>query len=227
MTYEGLRLKVLEIKRKLFAKYWNRKLSVKDFSILSNNCWGGMISECYGLKKNSPTVGLFFAAADYIEFLSYLDDYIHSELKIIDPSETKWINSDIVRTPKYGTYPVGRLTCERGKIDIFFLHYHSNEEAIVKWNNRCKRINTNKLIVKFNDQNGCKEEDIEKFVKLKYQNKLFFTCKSWANEKEYVDILGDGYQRINQFPKSDSIRASYEPFVDDRRLNLTKRINSL
>ncbi|MBV5343054.1 DUF1919 domain-containing protein, partial [bacterium] len=40
-----------------------------DFTIISNNCWGGGIYEDLNLKYNSPTVGLFFYAPCYIEFL--------------------------------------------------------------------------------------------------------------------------------------------------------------
>ena len=40
-------------------------------TIFSNNCWGGMIYESYNLPKNSPTVGLFFFADDYIFFLEH------------------------------------------------------------------------------------------------------------------------------------------------------------
>lgn len=59
-TYEGIRLKGLEYKRVLFAKYRKKKLINSNFSIISNNCWGGMVYESYNLPKQSPTVGLFF-----------------------------------------------------------------------------------------------------------------------------------------------------------------------
>ena len=42
--------------------------------------------------------------------------------------------------------------------------------------------NWDKLLVKFNDQNGCTEMEVNKFMKLPFKNKLFFTCKHWPNE---------------------------------------------
>lgn len=35
--------------------------------------------------------------------------------------------------------------------------------------------------MKFNDQYGCTETDMENFMKLPFKNKLFFTCKEWPN----------------------------------------------
>lgn len=40
------------------------------------------------------------------------------------------------------------------------------------------------MLVKFNDQNGCTEKEVDDFMKLSFKNKLFFTCKHWPNEKK-------------------------------------------
>jgi uncharacterized protein (DUF1919 family) len=76
-TYEGLRLKILKFKRVRFAEQRRKKLTQTDFTIISNNCWGGMIYESYNLPKESPTVGLFFMASDYIRFLDHLKEYFN------------------------------------------------------------------------------------------------------------------------------------------------------
>ena len=68
-----------------------------------------------------------------------------------------------------------------------------------------QRINWNKLLIKFNDQNGCTEKEVNKFMKMAYKNKLFFTCKVWENTR-------GGYTVIHQFPKHEFIMASYEPW---------------
>ena len=59
-------LKYLRLK---YANKRQNELNNKDFTIISNNCWGGMIYESYNLEKQSPTVGLFFMAKDYIDFI--------------------------------------------------------------------------------------------------------------------------------------------------------------
>lgn len=227
-TYEGVRLKVLKIKRKLFANYRCNHLINKDFTIISNNCWGGMIYESYNLPKQSPTVGMFFMAKDYIKFLKRLQEYLNADLTFINPELSKWKNEQQVSGDKrFGTYPIGVLSVEGESIEIFFLHYHSAEEAKEKWKRRCKRIVWQRLIVKFNDQNGCTEDDIEEFIKLPFKNKLFFTVKHWNHEDEYRKILRGGVCVIKQFPEKDSILASYEPFGMNRYIDIIRVINML
>ena len=89
-TYEGLRLKVLKCWRLGFSNYRKKQLKSTDFTIISNNCWGGMIYESYNLPKESPTVGMFFIAKDYIEFLSDLKGYVNGTMTFIKPEESRW-----------------------------------------------------------------------------------------------------------------------------------------
>lgn len=109
----------------------------------------------------------------------------------------------------------------KNSIEIFFLHYHSEQEAREKWERRVQRINWNKLLVKFNDQNGCTETEVNKYMKMPFKNKVFFTCKHWPNEN------GGGYTVIHQFPKHEFIMASYEPFGKTKYIDITKLLNSL
>lgn len=89
-TYEGLRLKLLNYWRIGLADYRRKRLKSTDFTIISNNCWGGMIYESYNLPKQTPTVGMFFMAEEYIEFLSDLKGYINGELTFINSEESRW-----------------------------------------------------------------------------------------------------------------------------------------
>lgn len=222
MTYEGLRLKILKFRRLAFNKYRKKKIANKNFTIISNNCWGGIIYESYDLPKQSPTIGMFFAASDYIKFLSRLKEYLSVELKFINPSNSRWIDMEQISTDKrFGKYPIGLLELENESIEIFFLHYNSEKEAKEKWERRCKRINWERILVKFNDQNGCTEEDIRKFINLPFKNKLFFTCKNW-------NIIDKSQMfKIKQLFKHNSILASYEPFGSNKYINITKIINNL
>ena len=221
-TYEGLRLKILKYWRLGLANYRRKKLNNIDFTIISNNCWGGMIYESYNLPKESPTVGMFFMAEDYITFLSDLKGYINGRLEFIKPEESRWKDSpQISEDKRFGTYPIGLLSNGQNNIEIFFLHYHSEEEAKAKWVRRCKRINWDKLLVKFNDQNGCTAKNVHDFMVLPFKNKLFFTSKEWP------EISGGGYTVIRQFPKHDYIMASYEPFGKSKYIDMNRIINGL
>lgn len=224
-TYEGLRLKALQLDRKLFGSCHQKALENKEFSIISNNCWGGEVYEYYNLRKQSPTAGLFIMADDYIRFLKKLPDYISSELTFISPEKSRWKEWPQVGGDKrFETYPVGLLSTEGEEIELFFLHYRSETEAKQKWERRCERIHWDKLLIKFNDQNGCGETHIQAFLDLDFQHKAFFTCRRWPDLSERM--MKDKkvfYREIRQFPESDQIMASYEPFGR----SVTRVLNSI
>lgn len=216
-TYEGLRLKILKIKRKAFAS--QRKKAIKDtnFTIISNNCWGGMLYESYNLPKESPTVGLFIMASDYVKFVSNLKYYLGKPLVFLKPEYSKWKNQ-LSADKRWGTYPIGKIE----DIEIFFLHYKSEKEAIDKWYRRIRRINWNRLLIKFDDQNGCTEQDLENFLNLPYKHKLFFTCRDWPKYKGNKSVI-----TIKQPSFFNTIMASYEPFGQNKYIDLNKLINDL
>lgn len=183
MTYEGLRLKLNKYWRKGFAKFRRKQLLHTDFTIISNNCWGGMVYESYALPKASPTVGMFFMADDYIKFVSDLRGWVHAELSFIRPEDSKWKEApEVSGDARFGKYPIGILKKGGDSLEIFFLHYQNEQEAKEKWCRRVERINWDKLLVKFNDQNGCSEKNVEAFLSLPFQHKLFFTCKKWPEK---------------------------------------------
>lgn len=216
MSYEGLRLRVNKLYRLKFAKKRSKKIKNKNFTIISNNCWGGMIYESYNMRKLSPTVGLFFMASDYIKFVSDLRNYLDKELHFINPFESKYY-AELQHDSRFGNYPIAIL----GDIEIMFLHARSEEEAKSKWKNRCERIQWDKLIIKFNDQNGCTLDDVIAFSKLPYKNKLFFTIKDWPVGK------WDGYIKIKQHTRDNFITASHEPYGLNKYINLEDYINNL
>lgn len=216
MTIEGIRLRLLKMYRILPAKKRNKKLKNQNFTIISNNCWGGMVYESYNIRKDSPTVGLYFMANDYIKFLSNLQFYIDQELEFIEPEQSKYFNK-FKTDEAWKKYPKARL----GDVEIIFMHYHDEKEAREKWNSRCKRIHWDKLLVKFNDQNGCTIENINEFMKLPFENKLFFTCKEWKGMENNRSVI-----KLRQFNKA-FITASHEPFASNRQFNVTEYLNSV
>lgn len=222
-TIEGIRLKILKIirKNKYLISKRRKKLVTTDFTIISNNCWGGMIYETYGLPKLSPTIGLFFMASDYIIFLKDLKGYSTGDIKFIKPEESKWVNDSLISgDSRFGSYPIGVLSNGKEELEVFFLHYNSENEAKDKWKRRCKRINWDKMLIKFNDQNGCTEKELNDFINLPYKNKIFFTCKTWGIKSEIIKKI---YQPFNR----KFIRTSYEPYGKNNKIDINDIINYL
>ena len=175
-----------------------------------------MLYESYDLPKESPTVGMFFMADEFIKFCGDLKRYTSQELTFIPPKNSRY--ADLFQNNKrFGSYPIGVID----DVEIMFLHYHSEQEAKEKWERRCKRINWDKLIIKFNDQNGCKEEHVKAFAEMPFDHKLFFTISDWPVAK------WEGYCKIRQYTKDNCITASHEPFGWNRYIDLTKLINRL
>ncbi len=143
----------------------NRKrLKNNDFTILCNNCVGGVILHELGQRFNTPTVNLFFDSVDYIRFLENLDYYLYQELVEIESAKA---------------YPVAKL----GDITICFMHYSSFEEAKKIWKKRAARINKNNLYVIMVQQNGCTKEILQRFDNLPYNHKIAFVAKPMSDIK--------------------------------------------
>ena len=71
------------------------KLSKKkdNFTIISNNCWGGKIYNSYGMPYMSPTIGMVIYPKDFFLFMRKFNEYIKEQLVFIEPKESKWLNS--------------------------------------------------------------------------------------------------------------------------------------
>lgn len=217
LNEETLRLKFRNsIYLPLTRNLRKKNLLKGKFTIISNNCWGGTIYESYGLRKDSPTVGMFIMPNDYLKFISNMDYYLKLELKFISQSNSKW-KKELFNNKKRN-YPIGKLD----DIELQFLHYKDQNTAKEKWYSRIKRINSSNIIYKFNDQNGATKEDIEKFMNLPLKNKICFV--SSQQNKVNDDVI-----YIKQPSKYDGqgIKASREPFGKSKYIDVTEYINSV
>lgn len=181
------------------------KVVGKDTTIISSNCFAGRIMQDVGMEYNSPTLGLYFWAEDYIEFLTHLKYYL-TEAKIEFVEHSKHILGDTRRQNWEHWYPIGVLD---GKVEIHFLHYHDEEEAAEKWYRRASRINWDNLLIIAMEQNLCNEKCIMDFDKLPFKRKIFFSskcmpeCKSNVYLSEFANKgeVGDPYLKADIFYK--------------------------
>ena len=222
MKLSGLNEEVLRLKFRNHVylpatrAHRRRQLRVDDFTIISNNCWGGTVYESYGMKKLSPTVGMFIMPEDYLKLAADLPGYLAQPLTFIDPEQSRW--RDALRGRKnWGTYPVARL----GDIELHMLHYRDPETARRKWESRVARVNPARLIFKFNDQNGATAEQIRRFMNLPLVHRLCFVSKP-----ELRAVPGTVFVR-QPARYADGVMASREPLGRSRAIDVTAYINSL
>lgn len=158
----------------------NRKLLNKDFTIISDNCWGNFMYQEVNVKYNSPFIGLFIYAPDYIKLLQNLKYYIGQDLTFIKHSKYEEF---MPKKEIIGAYPLALLG---GEIEIHFLHYKNEQEVLEKWHRRVKRINWNNLYVKMSERPLCTKELIELFDALDYDKKVCFTKNEYLEYKSCV-----------------------------------------
>lgn len=157
-----------------------RRLINKDFTIISNNCWGGHVYRYFNMEYESPTVGMYFYAEEYVKFLSNLKYYMGCELKIISAAQSKYYQELQRRGEEQRL--IGRLD----DVEIVLLHYHTPEEAISKWNRRKERIHWNNIAIKFSEQNLCTTDILQKFDNLPYERKFVFVHKDYGLKSQIL-----------------------------------------
>ncbi len=177
----------LELKTNwIFASSRRKKLNNTDFTIISNNCWGGLVYEYFGLPKLSPTVGCYFFAEDYLKFICNLKYYLENELKFIALKESKYVKVLEKRSLENQNAPIGKLD----NVEIVFLHYKSESEVYEKWNRRIKRVNYNNLIFKFSQQNCCDEKHVRLFDNLELSGKKICFTNTFIPHPSNIYIYG-------------------------------------
>ena len=169
-----------------------------QFAIISNNCWGGGWYRQHGRRYNTPFIGLFLFAADYIQLMENFFGYIDLPLKIAPSS----------RYGKFG-YPVGLL----GDLEIHFLHYNSWEESYEKWTRRVKRLprDPKKWLIKSDNRDGCTPEMMERFSRLPFPHKISFSQSTFSYPKSRENwhhvIIPDANIMYPDTPKSFNVEA--------------------
>ncbi|MGQ1787111.1 DUF1919 domain-containing protein [Saccharicrinis sp. GN24d3] len=175
----SLKLKYRAINNSIYSFLQRIRLKNRNFVIISNNCWGGDVYGILQKEYNTPFVGLFLFAPCYMKMLH---DFPNSlEKPLLFKKSSKYIKNEI-------DYPVGVLNDD---IEIHFLHYTNEQEAIEKWNRRCKRllnsINSTdvELFFKMDDRDACSKEIINNFHQLPLKNKVSFSEYSQKNNILY------------------------------------------
>lgn len=194
-------------------KYQLRKRTIRELrsvlpenvSIISSNCFAGRIYQDLKLQYLTPTAGLFFLANDFNEFCRDVRYYTAgAELKFVIESKNQQVNE---RRRKYNLcYPIGVLD---NKVEIHFLHYKSENEAKLKWERRCRRINYDNLMFIGMEQNYCTVSDIVEFQtvtppcapKYYFSTKCLPDIQSNITMNRYNDEIGNAVDDCRYFYK--------------------------
>lgn len=180
MFLDSAKVKIREKLNPYLAKYRRRKLNNKNFTIISNNCWGGHVYRYFNLPYDSPTIGLYLFSADYIRFIGNLKYYIEKEITFINYKDSKY-KDELVKYNQVNI-PIGKLD----DIEIIFLHYQSEDEARTKWNRRKARIHWDNLYYKMSEQNLCSSDLLMQFDLIDLANKFVFVTKDYGLKSQVI-----------------------------------------
>lgn len=176
---------VNKILKNLALNYERQRLNNVKFIIVSNNCWGYEIYKTLGKEYNTPFVGLYIHPDDYIRLLKNFHKIRNSTL--VFAKKSKYLEASKI------CYPIGLLLDD---IEIHFLHYNTEEEALAKWQRRVLRMmrdieNGVTIYLKICDRDGLKDDHLKQFISLPFSNKISIG----VNSMPYKDHLAVGKLR--------------------------------
>lgn len=146
-------------------KKMRNRLKNKNITIFSSNCLGGLLYHELGLRFQSPTVNIRFSSKDFVKFIVDIDRYLSADFVEMTNTES--------------VYPVAMLD----DIIVHFVHYKTFDEAVVKWNERKKRINWDNVYIILNDCDGVTEEDLKLLDNSKFEHIICFTSKKYFDNR--------------------------------------------
>ena len=183
---------------RLYKEFKRRKLKNTTPTIISSNCNGEFWYYDMKLKFLSPTINLSFDMNDYVKMLENLRWYM--EQPILPYKDSRF------------EFPTGKLA----DIEIRFNHYNSFDEAVVKWEERKKRINWDNLFILGIDGDNCTYKTMQRFDKLPYKNKVIFTHIPYPEIKSSYYIPGfeneEGVGVLLDFKKQFLVRRYLDDF---------------
>ncbi len=198
--YNGIK----EYCAKMWTKKLRRRLKNSDFTLITNNCIGGIIYHDLGCRFDSPTINLFIKTDDYLSFVKNIEFYSKCELR------------DVTKNFECN-YPVGELVSndsEKPSINIHFQHYETFEVAEKTWKKRFTRVHYDNMffIMEFYDD----IYDVEllyEFDRLPYQ-KMALTHRFFEGVTDIISFdFYRGKQDIGKILKYKGI--SGKRYLDD------------
>ena len=179
-------------------KYSVKKLRDTEFCIVANNCFGSRIYKTLGREYNTPFVGLFLMPECFAKLVSNFDEYMDKDISFVKKSKYSPHNE-----PGRGAdvYPVGLL----GDLELHFVHYKTEEDALDKWHRRKARMDRSNLHFILIANGPCDEHVMTQFIGDHPSNKVCFhrqadlkkpRCVYIPSEIEDMGNLYSQYQRF-------------------------------
>lgn len=170
------------ILRRVLLSYRRIGLKNRNFSIISNNCTAGYIYQYFGLEYQTPTIGIFFTANDYVKIVANPQKYFQKgNLRFIAPENS--VHKNLYKSSmSFGKYPVAELD----DIEVFFMHYKTEKDAEQTWYRRCERINYNNVLFLFTENESFSLGTLDESLCVSQKNKVCMTYNDYRVKNPIV-----------------------------------------
>lgn len=162
----GFGRRIQRNRRALLVHKVKKDLKQEQFSLISQNCIGGVFYHDMDLKFQSPTIDLFFSAEDFLKFAANLKYYMSLKLDMYWGLD----------------YPMGKL----GDLAVHFMHYQTCAVAVDAWKRRSLRLQYDKVVVLATDRNNFRSNEFMKWKSLPYKKVLFTANPEFTGEEGVV-----------------------------------------
>lgn len=193
LSYRFLEIPGINIGRYIALK--NSRLS-----IISNNCWGGIIYKTLGLECLSPFKNMFLGDEDYFKLLMDLGHYL-----AVEPMLYKYVYDE----KRNMEYPVLILD------DILVHSNHDTDakEAIMKWKRRAAKFNEQNIFVEMYTDS---KEIAGRFAQLiQYPKRVcfvpFYTEDPWLMELKKYETHQAFWETVNSNAGGGANALKYNP----------------
>lgn len=167
--------------RAMLVKQRQRRLKNVDFTLISNNCCGGIIYHDLGLRFSSPTINVGMNIDDYFTYLENLSDFFQVPVTHDD-------------TP--ASYALGKLELSNGKkVYLHFQHDKVLDEPARKFDERARRAHLNNLYIFMEAGIETTDEIVYRFAQLPFEHKVIITNRPYPDVPcaLCLDVYGEGW----------------------------------
>ena len=181
------------------------RLKDRDFTIVSNNCWGSHIYQHLGEPYRTPFVGLYVDPECYVRLVNRIRWYLQQEVTFVDESRHERVN--LFRAKQRHRFPIGLIG---GDVELQFLHYESQQEAADKWSRRAARVSQDdqRFFYKFCDRDASLEH-LAAFDAAPVAHKVCFVADPSVKLQSAVYIPGSRDGQVPDGKKLSRISPRY------------------
>lgn len=199
------------IRERLMRKIYCKKIRIinqnRDFTVISQNCIGGVIYNNLGLEFKSPTINVFIEDENFVKLVGNLEYYLQFEAMPITDCFIDPVDNNI-------KYPKIRV----GDIEICCLHYKDCAEAIEAWEKRRMRVNLKNVYVIGNSWNmHGRKELVEELLRVSKYKTVVFTTEKYRDER-CIQLPGNHWsldkRGIIRPNITDDIPGSYKKYFE-------------